>query len=271
MLDNGLLKYYKNFADKSGRLEVKKVPGLTLDYLYGAKIRVFKKDDCDYFCKHISKSRMDAEILISQLYPRLGVPSAVYLPAIVKGEEVPTAVISDDAKKSGRVVSVSGEYQMALSNLAGGGTKYQEYLTNNCLKQIAVMQVLDTATRNIDRHSGNFFLKLNQDEKADGIVTIDHEISGMGCFGSKNDEYYVSFFSPYFKQFQKDIIRDLKTNPAVISNVTTQELAQTVGEGVDLMPEIAEDLKNATGYELGARYVSDMQRSFEQTAEDLAK
>ena len=269
MLDNGLLQYYKTLADKKGWLQLKDVPQLSAmgedfpgvyQYVLGGK---------GFYCKEGNKkTTLDAEILISQLYPSLGVPSAVYTP-VVRRYENAQAVISNDVEAENCKLAYNKRELLAIISF------FPECITNHitrsCVKQIATMSALDLATCNIDRHSANFFFKYDEHKRAESIVTIDHGYT-TPVFYDHEDKNELSFrccFNNGERLFRQEALKDLKTSESVLEVTSPAELAETVGRGIDLIPQTAEDIKQTIGYEVDPKYVSALQKSFEQTAEEL--
>ena len=274
MLDNGLLKYYKTIGDMRGRLRVNKIPNLsTLAKRFG--VRKYEIEGKEYFCKDREKSMVEAEVLISQLYPQLGIPSAIYIPANRTYNDN-ESVISNSVRSEN---NNSGVYFLKhlLALEEGRNRRIHKFFTSDCVKQIATMQALDLATANCDRHEGNFFIQTEDPfgkGKAEGITTIDYGASGAGIDHGHSLRYYNYFNregATYIHSSWQDVIEDLKSKKAVLSVVRPQELAETVGKGIDLIPKTAQDIKETIGYEVSPNYVEALQRSFEEVAEELER
>ena len=276
MLDNGLLKYFKDYADKMGRLNMNALPdttrinGRNLDDMYRYhKIYEYLNNGNVFFGKSKPRARADAEILISQLYPRLGVPSAVYLPATQSKKPI---VVSNNVQTEGVVPGFFvEEHLQGLLSSSNHPSKF-EHITKGCVKQIALMQTLDLASYNTDRNHFNFFAHVNKNEKVDGITTIDHEMSGPGILEEDfrwYNNYFYDFFGSGFKETRSDSIQSLKQNEMLSEVVSSQELAETVGTGIDLIPRVVKEIKEETGYKIGGEYVTNLQRNFEEVAEEL--
>ena len=274
MLDNGLIQYYRDFAEH-GMLHTRCIPNL--------EMLAEKKDDCKTFNKYKDKTNgtiffekttgfkkaIDAEVLLSQLYPKLGIPSAIYLPTFNEGicqQGVVSNNVGNNNAKNG-----CDNYKL-LKHLGFGCTKEEAegYFSRDCIKQIAVMQALDCATHNWDRSVHNFFVRLSNDCRAEEVVLIDHEIGGA-TFDNSFKYNYHGYFGKDYQNSRMGLIQDLKCNQVALSVVSPHELAETVGRGIDLIPQTAEDIKQTIGYEVDPKYVSALQKSFEETAEDLAK
>ena len=264
MLYSELLKHYPSLADKKGRLIIEKIPNLKLDGRTWNAFRCYINGE-RFFFKSCPKSQSDAEVLISQLFPKLGVPSACYLPV-------------DMGKNKNGVISncVRGQACQSAYNFRGieilktGSVKEaSKHFTEEGIKQIAVMQALDCATCNNDRHDGNYFVHKDSQGKVKTISTIDHANSDQIM---KNIFGFISFYD----HFSMDVIesrertlRTLKENNIVLSAVSPTELAKTIGDGIDLIPQTAKDIEEAIGYKVNEDYVSVLQHSFDHTAEEL--
>ena len=273
MLDNGLLKYYRDFADKKGRLRMDKA-GFVADrevfyhvytyYLRDSLLSV--KNRKLFYCKERLKDKADAEILISQLYPSLGVPSAISTPAN-RCYDGFYSLLSNDVEKNGYKRGLYN-FEGKLKQLSTG--KVEDVLKDfspNAVKQILTMQTLDMATYNFDRHLGNLFVKANAGKPVEGIITIDHESSATGLADEERDELvFINCLRDDYSS-RKEIIRDLKTSELASSVMSVSGLAEQIG-AVDVA-STAQDIKDQTGYEISSNYVQALQRSFDKTAEEL--
>ena len=276
MADSELLKYYEQGLAKKGRLQIKKVPGfVVLEKHKGLLKTYFKlKDESSgsvYYAKSAIKPAVSAETLISRLYPQLGVPSVTYTPATLGFKNV---VLSNDVSGKDTLPALKVKSTIKLS---GKNWKdVQESFTPQCVKQMALMQALDVSTFNTDRHLNNLFMHVKNDSLVDGIVTFDHELSYLGAIRGQGRNDYINYFNlatddPNKAEVMHEVIEVLKTSPIVNMVTSASELAQTLGEGIDLIPQTAKEIKEELGYDISQNYVSKLQSSFDKTAEELAK
>ena len=226
-----------------------------------------------FFCKTGTKRNDDAEILISQLYPRLGVPSAVYLPASMslKTQNDKVAVVSNDIRTDDTEVAYRLRRALCKSGESKNMQDASKYLSGTCIKQIATMSALDLASCNVDRHTGNFFFKKDETNKAEEIVTIDHGFASNTMVADKSWFKYYSHFGDGQLNSRKQVIETIKESELLGSVLEKDELSQTVGRGIDLIPEIAQEIKEETGYKIDDKFVSSLQRNFDKTAEELTQ
>lgn len=294
MEDNGLIKYYKNF--KRGRDLTN--PKLHDGFSFGM-VRT-KSDELQaclttpegsYYVKTADKKQRDAEVLLSQVYAKAGLKSAIYLPAghISKYR----CVVSNDIAKKENIVIAKDYFSDIRSKVLNGVTfdsntiacnsfympqkkenaqvDYQKYITPDAMRNLQKARAFDLASFNIDRHHLNYFLKTQGDLVTD-VILIDHAMSGE-IFKNRNlvndwlelSMYYSEFF--YGKHFKDEIISSFKTNEVVQDFITPQELAESLGS-VDIL-DTARDIRGTIGYKINQEYVDCIAKSFDDTADQL--
>lgn len=170
MYDNGLLEYYRSLKHNNGFLNVSSL-GVNFNYLY-TKNQVVHEDikGKPYYIKsatptrYFTKQMCDAEILLSQIYNKAGIQSAVYLPA--RNNSSSFLICNDVAKED---IVLASDYLIKkcdfpylpfLAPLEELRAKPTDIYTLHAMKQQTLMRVLDTASFNYDRHGANFFYKL---------------------------------------------------------------------------------------------------------------
>ena len=273
MLDNGLLKYYKEYADSKGRLMVDKVKDIAFDMkiTWGVNRYIIdgKSGRQKFFCIERDKKEVDAEVLISQLFPKLGVPSAIYTPAHIDNEFGCDQVLSNNVGGNSFIMAKYLPREKFEVLFSGRKEDVFKHFSPDAIKQILIMQVLDAATCNSDRHYGNFFVKDSDSGKIGGIATFDHEGSSditNRLVRMRDEAIYKDYLTGCYVT-RGDIVHSLKTNELSLSVLNPSELAESIG-GTDV-EETVRDIKETTGYEVSQKYVSALQQSFEEVAEEL--
>lgn len=223
MYDNGLLKYYRERSCKGGFLRESDIPIKAISDTK-ARIRLGTLNSKRFYIKTTKRKDItssyttDSEVLLSQIYSKAGLLSAIYLPIET---EMGKGVISNDVSRGQgrRFISAEDYLDFYAEPLSYDNSKYlnpynksaeiTKYFTLKALREQTKMRILDTASFNIDRHSYNFFYGLSQvpvgsdgqivqgavaqgaeqassnvkmREKADGIASIDYEYAGLNAY-----------------------------------------------------------------------------------------
>ncbi len=254
MFDNGLLKYYRDLKSENGVLSTdflslsESLPKTDFD------IKVVEIDGKSYYVKSTnrenypysskkSKYKMDSEILLSQIYSRTGIESAIYLPLLHGNRQY---LISDDVKNK-RVVTANAHLN---SYLAGTGVRAipflkdnknfvvepENVLNENTMQQQTKMRILDTASYNTDRHPLNFFYKLSH--------SLQEPPKDL-------EEMFSGLKSP---KISSQIMRYYRN---LLPNIATDVVSIDYGASGTIMSDIAQDKQNSdTLYENDFGYVS---------------
>ncbi len=275
MYDNGLLKYYKN-GSYNGFLDASNMP-LSLIKKLGPRLNLCSLPEGMFYSKYagdsiLGKRIVDAEILVSQIYNRAGLRSAVYLPVNLNGIntilsnniETQDTLIAGDCIKS---FSRDSE-TFPMDFLSSSHTKEEvlKYFTDRALEQQIKMRVYDTASYIGDRHTGNYLYTLN-DGKIDGVSCIDFEVSGLVLGESTREEegYPNDFIEGDLTRQQ--LLEKYKTSSLVSYFIDKSQLAEEIGS---INPqEVADDIKVSTGYEIDSGYTQFLARSYNEVAESL--
>ncbi len=308
MYDNGLLKYYREKAYKDGVLICEDIPGLKHRGGLG-RISIFDVDGHKFYTKVSSyscgspKRMQDAEVLISQIYNKAGIKSAIYLPASMFSSS--DMVISNDIQSSSVILAedfldkVNKESFYYLPNFLFPGIEdvdMSKHFTTHALQQQTKLRIYDIASYNTDRHQGNFFYELEQEtqtldsgnrqtaqsnmsNRADDIVVIDSEQSGLishsilDSMGDSQDEGSIATF--YYNDFYNGrldrdaILKQLRDNEHLADLLNKSELAEEMGA---ISPKsVAQDIKDTIGYEVEPKYVDFLEKSYDEVAETLIK
>ncbi len=307
MYDNGLLKYYKQKAYKDGVLPLEDLPAQQLKK--SGRIRVYNINGSRFYTKAPRdfnlKRAFDPEILLSQIYAKAGISSALYLPASVLSSNI---IVSNDVATNSSIqlacnfISsvIDSEDRNNLDFLNPNTTfvDYSKYFTLRALQQQTKLRVFDTASYNSDRHDENFYYKVlsywNQQEtvdafgqtsktstivqKADDVLSIDYELSGFNSFkrmslsdveldmlNQKGCYYHTDFNGTTL--LREEVLDEFRGNELFANLVDKKELAEEIGSVSPMA--VAQDIKDTIGYEVEPKYAEFLERSFEEVAETL--
>lgn len=314
MYDNGLLSYYKNLPHDGGYIDADAM-GLKRKDLIILKTTQCTVDNKRFYLKvhnakgTLNKPQADAEILLSQIYSKLGLPSAIYLPAR-SGKE--NFLICDDIEKPNVVLATN----YLLKKVNSGYPRLQpflsresssplltKYFTQHALSQQTKLRICDTATFNTDRHFANFFYSLQHSapyhdaeyyeqpvgageqivnyfrsvrpNKVEDVVAIDFESSGgnasiISRTGNRNLEIY-NYISDFKlgTMSREEMLTEFSTNPKLDEVIDKQDFAEELGS-LDVAG-VAEDIKETIDYEVDKKFVDVISQSCEEVAESLMK
>lgn len=309
MYDNGLLEYYRTNAFKDGFIDTEKVGILKSLNSINLKTMQCTIDGRSYYSKvhtpdGILKANADAEILLSQIYTKLGIPSSIYIPAQNQGR---TFLLCDDVEKPNVVLATNYISKQFSSNkprvmpfLSNGALQNSSRLyTKHAMAQQTKMRILDTASFNTDRHLANFFYTLQRalpekepiedysvlgrissyfrslnPNKAEDVVAIDFESSGRNVEAMLNEDE-SNLINNYMNDFQRgvmsrtEMLEEIKSNEALATLIDKPQLAEDIGS---LNPaSVAEDIKQTTGYEVDVKFVDTLSKAYDEMAECLMK
>lgn len=290
MKNNGLIKYYRDYKDRYGRLKLDEIPEieykerLVTRYCTN-KVVKYATPQKAYFGKYIPQPfKIDAEVLISQLYPKLGLKSAIYTPAVeyywsmvmsndlstkpnfVNGIDFLRKMKIEQCKKKG-IEAKEDSYPLCIPKSLENASFIKKFFTDRGLKSFIEMQVIDTAAANTDRNASNFFVQVNSEGKAEEVITFDHEYSGVSIGVNPDYRSHANFIGSARYKSYSECLFDIKQNETVASLVDMQELAEKIGSAP--IAETAQDIKQTIGYQIDRHYVNALERSFETVAEDL--
>lgn len=305
MYDNGLLKYYRQNA-LGGFLDTTKIGFVKNFDMLISSVTQCSIDGKKFYAKKLGiadnlyKPRADAEILLCQVYSKLGVPSSIYTPAQSQDEQF---LLCDDVEKDNVMLAtnyLASKFSLTkprlmpfLSQGRVGANPYR-YFTKEAMAEQTKMRILDTASYNTDRHMANFFYTLQRDIKpeqdgtlgeqivsyfralvpnrATGVVAIDFESSGGNINSMIESD---SPLNGYMNDFQnstmtrQEILDQIQNNEKLESVLDKQDFAEEIGS-VNI-PSIADDIKEITGYEVDAKMVDILSSSYDVMAELLVK
>lgn len=279
MYDNGLLKYYEKHSCNGGYLDAR-VLGLKEENSISCKVSECSSAAGRFFRRVngggrvIEKFVTDSQVLLSQIYNKAGIQSAIYLPAEVKGKKfllsnsvlTPETVLADDYIEG----FPKFEYRFPIDflNPRHTGAVVEKYFTERAMLAQTKMRVYDTASFNNDRHYANFFYKL-KDGKADDVVAIDFEIGS--CAFYPEDKLSDVFFNDFenHPMIREEMLEHFRTNEEFAILMDKDELAEEIGS---ISPtKVAQDIKQTIGYEINPDVTDLLERSFDQVAEALAQ
>ena len=305
MEDNGLLKYYRDKQNvKNGFLNFEKVEDFSSAKLIpncndheNVFMAIMKNKN--YFIKYPRfLGEIDSEVLLSQVYHKAGVPSAIYTP--IQGKLVEEfgnekMVVSNSVISSPEDL-IAKEYffdSQALSmenpepkkffphTKPSGKLEVEKYFELKAIKEIVLKNALDLASINFDGSFENFALNF-KNGKVSHILSFDKGISfdAVKSFNITKKDFLSD--SPQSNEITrccnlgqeeycsgKDVLNELKTNETVNYFITPSEIAQTIGN-INI-PDIAKDIKETIGYKIDKDYVEVLESSFNYVAEELSK
>ena len=284
MQDNGLMSYYRNFKNKQGYLKASDAGfKFTTDKSYQEYLQT---PSGIYFAKRGQKDKIDAEVLLSQIYQRAGFVAPTYMPVVsdmgvrmVVSENIKTPTSVEalgvvEKIKNAAPTNLNPHFNLFSEKV--GVKTLEEYFTPQVLTQMVDMYGFDTASKNYDRNLLNFFLSTSQEGgKVDGLQTFDFGQSGSAFTGIASgiqDEAklpYRNLFASGAERNADSMLKQFKTNPVVLSYETPSALAEKIGS-IDVVAT-ANDIKQSIGYEVNPQYVDFIASSFNTFANDLVK
>ncbi len=298
---NEILKYYRGKFDRNGFVDVTK-DVIDEDFFSGYTACSKLKLKCGTFYKKlgelgVAKAQMDAEVLLCQVYHKLGFKTAIYVPAQTVFSQF---MLSNDIQTK-HVVSAF-EYHFALGfehrDLKGSadclfnGNKrdYVPLFSSNILRKRAEMFITDATALNYDRVDCNYYYLLNKKTgKPADIILIDYESSGENFnyaeeynrkyspsdgwrYGKETNslssarERYQSDFDPMYLS-REELVEKTKDCQELEGVFDACEFANRIGS-VDINA-VAKDIKREINYKVNQKYVDTLDRRFEETAEML--
>lgn len=182
MEDNGLLNLYKTLPSKKGFLNVTKLGKVKNSSIRRGATHNIINNQSFYLKSPISKqnglvkSMYDAEILLSQIYAKAGLTSAIYLPITIGDKNF---LASNDISSPNVIPAVSHLYPLLGAEIGGKtylrtipflsktdtyAKKYDssQIFGTETMKQQTIMRILDVASFNDDRHEMNFFYNIRK-------------------------------------------------------------------------------------------------------------
>ncbi len=316
MYDNGLIKFYNSKNVQNGYLDATSLDLHQCVSTDTRKIERVRIDGSPYILKAVdrladySKASSDAEILLSQIYCKAGIESALYFPAY---NSYGNFLITDDVSTDKNMLAGSYLYPY-LTEAEIYGLPFllppkslklnpSRVLTKNAMEEQTRMRVLDTASYNYDRHYQNFFYNLQHSmyvpstsnsleedktsaqvmtffrnllpNKANGVVAIDFESSGEVLAKMAEGDEYADYLNIYENDFDFYAV----SRDEMLNQIRTNEsLAEMIDKSElaetmgNLNPKgVAEDIKQTIGYQVDPKVVDELSRSYDEMAELLTQ
>ena len=242
-----------------------------------------------YYVKSIdeyveSYPMVSAEVLLSRLYPKLGIDSVKYYPLvnnkgklgviskdifginISDGREFFREVMFKSAGTNDVFVDQTTLYFSDKVNRGKLGTinNFLKYADEDCFKQLFLLRGLDLATANCDRNPDNFFVERDFDGVAKKLIALDYECSGSIDY---NSDYYYSEFGK--RMSCKNVIQAFKDNEDYQQYITRFEIAEKIATAP--FDETAQEIKDEIGFVIEPEYLERMKITSDKIAEELAK
>jgi len=298
MIDNGLIeKYFLNRKTSSSHCAY--IP--TNSIVSSSKITLPEMQETNFYTKPCPPSQVDAEVLLSQVYAKAGLKSAIYMPAILQSEQgSKCGVISNDVidtpsqrafikeffERHGYIPSNAYDIRDAVRFDPRIILPYKkdykidthnDKFSKNCIRQMIKTRLFDVASFNVDRHFRNFYYEM-KDNKPDDVVLFDYAMSGnVYRYVNTNHRYYPNDFAMVHelnlikdfvtKKTREDMIENFKNNETMHDYIETRELVDAL-KSVDIK-ETARDIKDTIGYEVDSFYTKEIAESFENLAEEI--
>lgn len=290
MFDNGLFKKFEHTKTRDGILDLENIKDFSCYHLERGVWKMIGGEGL-YYAKAVNKSRMDAELVLSQVCKGLGFSTAIYHPFqnLVFNDPKLTEVDIINLQNYRYAVSnnvVFDDTPLAYEYYAGLGNgerqfcsipysffnsknpiDYTKYFTKDAMRQLIKMNIFDIASYNFDRHENNYALKI-EDGKVVDVVLFDYGASGVGakrCL--EGEKYFTSFQEEDLNK--KNTLMAFKENSVIEEIVPFTELANELGS-VDFA-ETSRDIKEELGYKVNFQYIDKLTQSFDETAEFLMK
>ena len=295
MFDNGLLKYFKTHVDKSGFLKaymLEKEAERLEEYKFLRKLKI-EDNTHSYYLKYFTgtigvegltqeiQEKIGAEVLLSQIYSKAGLNTAIYYPAIYKDGEL--GVISNDISNKSTKSMENYCFEMQNSGLSftspyedgyltPGLIGFRNFMTIEAMKDFVKAHVFFCASGNYDGNPTNILVDT---QKRDGKLDLITDVKLID-FGNN-----IFRFDPKYEQFieyhtglgrgglktKEDFVEDLKVNSFVQSVYSTNEMAEMLGQ-VDVI-ETAQNIKEEIDFEVPQNLVDRIAKSFDTTASEL--
>lgn len=284
------LKEYLNHK-KDGYFELTTKEDITT-FFVTPQVRLYQfENGGKYFVKNIDKGKnsypmISAEILLSRLYPKLGLKSIEYLPIYNKGV---AGVISKDISSKNIenpvnfLFDVVNETRESMSNMfleynevayfsdehnrgqVNTISNFLKYADKEYFKQLFLLRGVDLATFNHDRHLDNFRIERNEEGVAQNIILLDSE--ACGCPIYRVDSFYNDFTSKTLRG--NELVKAFKDNEDYQQYITRFEIAETIATAP--IDETVKEIKEDIGFVVDNIFVEEIKNNSWQVAEDLAK
>lgn len=310
MTSNEILKHYREKFDKDGFADIS--DDIVKDNIMGDHPGASKiKLECGTFYKKLCdedaiREQFDAEILLSQVYSKLGFRTAIYVP--VKNDDQ-RFVLSNNIALRDTMPASEYHFDLAFMHPRLGGMPsclfqgknrgFSKLFSKNVIRKRTEMFLTDASAMNFDRIECNYFYILKNGKPVD-IVLIDYEKSGDNFnyinavdYGMSESDYnrYMPRFDETVEMLgngKKYIVKDFYQSDFDPMFTSRKNLVEAVKECEDLegifdkdefanrlgsvnIKAVAKDIKKQINYEVNKKYVEILDRRFDETAEMLVK
>jgi len=292
LFDNGLLEYYRCGYYREGFLDAKEIKVKESIKQDMFKTCVSCKSPVGTFYKkyhrYFSKEMTDAEILLGQVYNKLGIKSAIYVPVQEDGKKflLSNSILQNDiypTQAFHEFVSLSvdceeGQVRDFLSRDSLSSDKSSDilkYFSDRAIEQKVKMRLVDCASNNTDRADCNYMYQIDDDRVCQDVVVFDHERSGIESLQVIKAGVYTSFTKGFKNDFglvdstSEEVVEEVINNPLVNSVVNRHALAEQIGNAD--ISQVALDISRTTGYVVEPSYVNFLEKSFYKVATQLDK
>lgn len=306
MQANEILKHYRGKFNRNGFVDVSK--DIVDEEFFSELTPASKlKLKCGTFYKKLSeygvaKAQMDAEVLLCQVYHKLGFKTAIYVPAQTDHFQF---ILSNDIQDKNVVPAFEYHFELAYIHnelkgsadclFVGKEHDYVPLFSPRILRKRAEMFLTDATALNYDRVDCNYYYLLNKNTgKPADIILIDYESSGENFNHAEEyrrkytpsdnyldkyntwltnslpltREHYQSDFNPMYVS-REELIKKTKECEELEGVFDACEFANRMGS-VDVNA-VAKDIKREINYKVNQKYVDVLDKRFENTAEMLMK
>ena len=192
------MEQLKGYIAGDGYLNICSMRKKNLDFYDFFDLRA--PDGTMLFGKYLNdKMLIDAEVLMSAVYHKMGVNTPMYLPFMERNQMgvVSENVVHHDSTartiahiQQGQNKKVFGDFY--IYNLIHN-KDLQKLVTENAINQLIKMTHLDIASKNTDRSSYNLFLGDNRNGIFNSAISIDYGATAdkFAKFHSGQDNYYI--------------------------------------------------------------------------------
>ena len=289
MHDNGLLKYYRDYADRQGQLKAYELFSDCNTRNINSAIKVYytrngelSKKYFEKFCGFARKNVLNAELIQSQVFKDNGLTTAIYTPSVTEYGQ--PCVISDGittgtSNQMGNfLVKCLEDFVISYSpyskqyNITPNDIEFDKLFKPNAMKKFILGHALDVAGGNVDRHTGNFEVELSKTESGlDIIEDIIYYDYGNTIFEFPEEQENIYYFTNGLgfgvDQNRGSMIAILRNSPHVLEYYSPDELAGIIGS-TDFT-KIAREYKEQTNFEIDKQFLYRIEKSYYNMAQGL--
>ena len=287
-MSNELLDYYKSKGGTKDLLNRKKHPEINYKSTgFFEDIGIMSTPKGIYYVKTASKRERDAEILLSRIYEKAGLSTAIYTPVGKRGFY--TGVASNDVVNGDNNIIRAKEYIREYGfkiakdiedpeakhiiirkpfympkRFEDAHANYDEFITKEGMRSLLLKRIFDSASYNIDGHYRNYFYATTDGKKVTDTISIDHSLSG-NAYRSDPLIYYNEFHEDKLRI--SDLLYKYTDSEIAQSYLPTIECAETIGS-INVI-RTAKEIEKEEGYSINQKYVDAIANRYAMAANCL--